>query len=201
MSVTTNPTLTDMQAAIKDALRLHWKLFVTQGVIMVILGILAIIWPGIATIAVDFYIGWLFLISGIVGLVAMFWSENAAAFFWTLITAALSLVVGILLLWKPGAGAASLTIVLIAFFIAEGLFQTVGSISYRNIIPHTWGWLLASGIADLLLAALLIAGWPNTVGWALGLIVGVNLITSGWAAVMMALAVKDDVKSLAHGTR
>jgi uncharacterized membrane protein HdeD (DUF308 family) len=198
---TTNPTLTDMQAAVKDALRLHWRLFMAQGVIMVILGILAIIWPGIATIAVDVYIGWLFLISGIVGLVAMFSSENAPAFFWTLITAALSLVVGVLLLWKPAQGVVSLTIVLIAFFIAEGLFQTVGSISYRNVIPNTWGWMLASGVADLLLAAVMIAGWPNTIGWALGLIVGVNLITSGWAAVMMGLAAKSDVKAAVQTAR
>lgn len=75
-----DPTLSDMQRAVRDPLRLHWRLFLTQGVIMVILGILAIAWPAIATLAVDVYIGWLFLISGIVGLVAMFSAEDVPAF-------------------------------------------------------------------------------------------------------------------------
>jgi uncharacterized membrane protein HdeD (DUF308 family) len=196
-----NPTLSDMQSAVRDALRVHWRLFLTQGVIMVILGILAVVWPGLATLAVDVYIGWLFLISGIVGLVAMFSAEDVPAFLWTLITAALSLIVGVLLLWKPAEGAVSLTLVLTAFFIAEGVFQIAGSISYRNVIPDSWGWMLASGVADLILAALIIMGWPNTVGWALGLIVGVNLITSGWAAIMRAVAGRGVVKTLASATR
>jgi uncharacterized membrane protein HdeD (DUF308 family) len=196
-----NPTLSDMQRAVRDALRVHWRLFLTQGVIMVILGILAVVWPGLATLAVDVYVGWLFLISGIVGLVAMFSAEDVPAFLWTLLTAALSLIVGVLLLWKPAEGAVSLTLVLTAFFIAEGVFQIAGSISYRNVIPDSWGWMLASGVADLILAALIIMGWPNTVGWALGLIVGVNLITSGWAAIMMAVAGRGVVKTLASATR
>ncbi len=196
-----NPTLSDMQSAVRDALRVHWRLFLTQGVIMVILGILAVVWPGLATLAVDVYVGWLFLISGIVGLVAMFSAEDVPAFLWTLLTAALSLIVGVLLLWKPAEGAVSLTLVLTAFFIAEGVFQIAGSISYRNIIPDSWGWMLASGVADLILAALIIMGWPNAVGWALGLIVGVNLITSGWAAIMMAVAGRGVVKTLASATR
>src|SRR5215831_18859979 len=67
-----NPTLSDMQSAVKETVRLHWQLFLAQGVIMLILGILAVIWPGISTIAVDVYVGWLFLFSGIVGLFTMF---------------------------------------------------------------------------------------------------------------------------------
>ena len=107
-----DPSLSDMQRAVRDALRVHWRLFLTQGVVMVILGILAIVWPVIATLAVDIYVGWLFLISGIVGLVAMFSAKDVPAFLWTLLTAALSLVVGVLLLWKPIEGAVSLTLVL-----------------------------------------------------------------------------------------
>jgi len=67
-----NPTLSDMQRAVKDTVHLHWQIFLTQGVIMAILGVLAVIWPQISTIAVDVYVGWLFLLSGIVGLASMF---------------------------------------------------------------------------------------------------------------------------------
>ena len=76
---------------------------------MVILGVLVVIWPGISTLAVDIYVGWLFLLSGIVGIVSMFLAQNVQAFLWSLLTAALSLFVGIVLLWHPVEGAVSLT--------------------------------------------------------------------------------------------
>jgi uncharacterized membrane protein HdeD (DUF308 family) len=196
-----NPTLSDMQLAVKDTVRLHWQLFLAQGVIMIILGVLAVIWPGISTLAVDIYVGWLFLLSGIVGIASMFLAQNVQAFLWSLLTAALSLFVGIVLLWHPVEGAISLTLVLIAFFIVEGIFQIVASLSYRDVFPGQWGWMLASGIVDLLLAALIIKGWPSTAAWALGLIVGINLITSGAAIVMVALAGKNLVQAVAKAAR
>src|SRR6478735_7061852 len=117
-----NPTLSDMQAAVKDTVRLHWQLFLAQGVIMLILGVLAVIWPQISTIAVDVYVGWLFLLRGIVGLVSMFLAQNVQAFLWSLLTAALSLFVGVLLRWHPTEGAVSLTLVLITLLIVEGVW-------------------------------------------------------------------------------
>ena len=183
-----NPRYTDMQRAITHALGAHWRLFLFQGAIMIILGALAFAAPAAATIAVDIYLGWLFLISGIVGLVAMFSAQDIPAFLWSLVTAALSVSVGVLLVWKPVEGALSLTIVLTAFFVVEGVFQIVTSIAYRDVMGGSWGWMLASGISDLALAALIILGWPMTAGWALGLLVGINLITSGWAIVTTALA-------------
>jgi uncharacterized membrane protein HdeD (DUF308 family) len=196
-----NLSISDMQLAVRDTVRHHWQLFLTQGVIMTILGVLAVIWPQISTVAVDVYVGWLFLLSGVVGLATMFLAQDVQAFLWLLLTAALSLFVGILLLWHPTEGAVSLTLVLIAFFIVEGIFQIAVSISYRDVFPDSWGWLLASGIVDLILAALIIQGWPSTATWALGLIVGVNLVTSGAAIIMVALAGRSVVKALASAVR
>ena len=194
-------TLSDMQRAVRDTLRANWQLLLIQGAIMFILGILAIARPGESTIAVDVYIGWLFLFSGFVGLAAMFFADDAPAFLWTLLTAALSLIVGVLLLWHPAEGAVSLTLVLTAFFIVEGVFQIAASISYRDVIPDSWGWMLASGIADLILAVLIIEGWPNTASWALGAVVGVNLMTSGMAIIMVALAGQTLIKTRANASR
>jgi uncharacterized membrane protein HdeD (DUF308 family) len=163
---------------------------------MVILGILAVAWPAVATLAVDIYIGWLFLICGTVGLVAMFSARDVPAFLWTLLTAALAMAVGVLLIWKPAEGAESLTIVLTAFFIAEGVFQIAGSFAYRDAMPGSWGWMLASGISDLILAGLLIMYWPVSAAWALGLLVGVNLITSGVAIVVTAIEARNLVQTL-----
>jgi len=186
--VTLEPGLSVMQRAIADALRKHWRLLMFEGVLMVILGILAIAAPVTATLAVDIFIGWLFLISGVMGLVALFSARDIAAFLWTLVTAALSVAAGIILVSKPAEGAASLTLVLTALFIAEGVFQIAGSFAYRDVLRSSWGWLLLSGIADLIMAGILIYAWPMSAAWALGLLAGVNLITSGWAIIMAAAA-------------
>jgi len=189
-------TLRDVERAISETVRTHWVLFLVQGVIMMVLGVLAIIWPQISTLAVDFYVGWMFLLSGLVGLVTMFLAPNVEAFLWSLLTAALSLFVGVLLLWHPVEGAVSLTLVLIAFFIVEGIVQIAAAIKHRDAFPDSWGWMVMSGIVDLVLAAVLISGWPGTASWALGLIVGVNLITSGLAITMVAIASRHVVRTV-----
>ena len=195
-----NAELSDFQNAVRTAMRDNWKWFVFQGIVMLVLGCLAVAEPVIASVAVDIFIGWLFLFSGILGLVAMFAARDASAFFWMLLTSALSLAVGILLIWKPEEGTVSLTMVLTAFFIAEGAFQIAASFSYRDIMPGSWGWLLASGISDLVLAGLIIYSWPASASWTLGLIVGINLITTGLAMVMSALEVRNVAKSLEQST-
>ena len=186
--VSLNPVRSIMQDAISDALRTHWRLLMFQGAIMVLLGILAFAAPVAATIAVDIFVGWLFLISGVVGLVAVFSAKDIPAFLWSLITAALLVTAGVLLIWRPVEGALTLTLLLTALFITEGAFQIVASIAYRHVAGGSWGWMLVSGLADLALVALIIFGWPMTAAWTLGILVAINLITSGWAIVMAALA-------------
>jgi Short repeat of unknown function (DUF308) len=118
-------------------------------------------------------------------------ARGVPGFLWTFVTALLSIVVGGLLLWKPIEGVLSLTIVLTAFFIVEGIFQAAAALVYRDGMPGSWGWLLVSGLADLALAAIIIMGWPGTAVWILGLLVGINLLTSGWAVVMVALGARE----------
>jgi uncharacterized membrane protein HdeD (DUF308 family) len=172
-----------------DTLRAHWHLYVFEGIVMIVLGVLAIVFPVFATLAVALYLGGLFLLCGILALIVMISTGRIPGFWWALVTAILAVVVGLALLLKPAAGIVSLTAVLTAFFIIEGVFQTVAALSHREVIPHSWGWLLASGIADLVLAAIIISGWPGTVDWTLGLLAGVSLLTSGLAIVMVAMTV------------
>ena len=157
-----NPSFTDMQRAIRDAFGAHWRLMMFQGVIIIVLGALAVAAPVIATITIDIFIGWLFLISGVLGLLALFSAHDIPAFLWGLITAALSVVLGVLLIWRPIEGAVSLSFVLAAFFVVEGIFQIATSLAYRELIPGTWGWMLASGVSDLVLVAVIFYGWPES---------------------------------------
>ena len=196
----TTSDLSDLHRGVRATLGARWGLLMFEGAALVILGALAIAEPFFATIAVEIYIGWLFLIAGFVGLVAMFHADDIAAFAWTFVTAALSLCVGVLLLYKPGAGAATLTLALTAFFAAEGVFQIVTSLAYRKALPDAWGWLLASGVCDLILVAIIVYGWPLSAAWTLGLLAGVNLLTSGWAILMIAFAARDAARSVTAAT-
>jgi uncharacterized membrane protein HdeD (DUF308 family) len=184
---TSNFTHNTATSALSDAIRTHWVLLLVQGIGMTALGAAAIVWPRISTMAVEFYAGWMFLFSGLFGLLTLFIAPNVSAFLWALLTAALSMLAGVLLLWHPIFGTISLTVVLIAFFIVEGVFQIAAAFRHRSALPRSWGWLAMSGIADLILAGLILKGWPITAFWALGLVVGVNLISSGLALVMVTV--------------
>ena len=77
-------SLTDMHRGIRHTLKKHWWVLVVLGLVLIVLGVLAIAYPFVATIAVDLYVGWLFLIAGVVGLIALFAAEDIAAFLWTM---------------------------------------------------------------------------------------------------------------------
>lgn len=179
---------TDSSRDIRSAFQESRWLLMAYGIILIILGGLAIAAPSISTVAVDIYIGWLFLIAGVVGVVAMFSARDVSAFLWSLLTAALAIIIGAMLIWNPTKGAVSLTALLTTFFIVEGIAQIIISFSYRDMLPEQWGWMLASGIADLVLAAVIISGWPASASWTLGVLAGVNLITSGIAIFIPAAA-------------
>lgn len=177
----------ELQRALTQSVREHWGLFLTEGIILVVLGLLAIIIPPIATIAVTIFLGWLFLISGIVGLVTTFWARHAPGFWWSLLSAVLAIAAGIVLLGWPIPGAVSLTLLLIAFFIIEGVLSILYAFEHKKELSGRWGWMLISGIIDLILAAIIWGGLPGTAAWALGLLVGINMLFGGSAMIAMAL--------------
>jgi uncharacterized membrane protein HdeD (DUF308 family) len=166
----------------------HWKLFLVEGILLVVLGLLAVAVPVLASLTVAIVFGWLFLISGIVGLFTTFAMRHAPGFWWSLLSAVLGIVVGGWLLVQPGLGLLSLTYLLIAFFIIEGVATIMFALEHRRALSGRWGWMLVSGIVDLFLAAVILAGPPGTVEWALGLIVGINMVFGGASMIGMALA-------------
>lgn len=184
------PTQAEIVEKTREAIRNHRTLFLIQGIIMIILGLVAVAIPQIATIGVELVVGWLFVIGGIVRLVATFQSRGAPGFWWSVLTAILAIVVGVILLANPIAGVLTLTMVLIAMFVIEGIFQIIAGFEYRRAEAGSWFWLILSGVVDLVLAVLIIAGWPGTAAWAIGLLVGINLLFAGIALTMTAIAAK-----------
>jgi uncharacterized membrane protein HdeD (DUF308 family) len=169
-------------------LRKHWVAYLIEGILLVLLGVAAIVLPNWATLTVTIFLGWLFLFSGIAGLVTTFWLRQAPGFWWSLLSAILSIVVGFLLIGWPISGAISLTLVLIAYFVLEGVFSIMFGLEHKRLLSGRWGWLVVNGVIDLVLAAIIIYGFPNTAVWVLGLLVGIDLIFGGMALAALALA-------------
>jgi len=181
------PNIGDVQRAVARSLHQHWVLFLVEGVVLLVLGATAIVIPPLATLAATLVLGWLFLVSGVVGLFTTFLMRHAPGFWWSLISAALGVLVGSLLLARPVSGAYSVTLVLIAFFIIEGVASIMFALEHKRELSGRWGWMLASGVIDLLLALMILAGLPGTAAWALGLLVGINMVFGGAALIAMAM--------------
>ena len=185
--MSTQPNIADIQRAMRQSLHEHWVFYLVEGVVLLVLGATAIVLPPLATLAVTIILGWLFLVSGVMGLFTSYWMRHAPGFWWALLSAVLGIVVGFMLLAMPLTGALSLTILLIAFFIIEGVATIMFSLDHKRELSGQWGWMLVSGIVDLVLAAIIFSGLPGTAAWALGLLVGVNMLFGGSALIAMAL--------------
>jgi uncharacterized membrane protein HdeD (DUF308 family) len=179
--------LDGLQSAVAGTLHAHWRLFLTEGITLFILGLLAIVVPPVATIAVEVLIGWLLLMSGIVGLIATLRMRSAPGFGWSLLSAILGIVAGIVLLRWPMSGAMSLTLILTVFLVLEGVISILYALEHKRELSGRWGAMLFSGLIDLSLAGIIFAGLPATAAWAIGLLIGINLVFGGSALIAMAL--------------
>jgi uncharacterized membrane protein HdeD (DUF308 family) len=184
---TSKADLERLQSTVTNSLNSHWRLFLIEGIVLFILGLLAIIVPPIATIAVEVLIGWLLLMSGIVGLIATLRMRGSPGFAWSLISAILGIVAGTVLLGWPLSGALTLTMILTVFLVLEGVISILYALEHRRGLSGRWGIMLFSGVIDLFLAGVIFAGLPSTAAWAIGLLVGVNLVFGGSAIIAMAL--------------
>jgi uncharacterized membrane protein HdeD (DUF308 family) len=164
----------------------HWGVFLAEGIILCVLGLGAIIVPPLAGLATTVFLGWLFLVAGFVGLYFSFQARTAPGFGWSLLSAAAAVFAGALLLWHPFEGLATLTFVLVAYFIVDGFAIIFLAIAHRRELTGKWQWMLVNGIIDLILAGIIISGFPGTLVWALGLLVGIDLLFGGWALIAIA---------------
>jgi uncharacterized membrane protein HdeD (DUF308 family) len=186
-STMTRSDIDRLQGAVARTLHDHWVLFVVEGVVLLILGVLAIIAPVIATLFFAIFLGWMFLISGVVGLITTFMMRQLPGFWWSLLSALIAVGAGVILIGWPVSGAVSLTLVLIVFFVVEGVASVMYALEHRRELSGRWGFMLVSGIIDLILAAIILSGLPETALWVLGLLVGINMVFGGTALIAMGL--------------
>jgi uncharacterized membrane protein HdeD (DUF308 family) len=192
MAINQTTDVERVAAAVSATIHKHWVLFLVEGIGLTLLGALAILLPAVASLAATVFFGWILLLSGAMGLIATIRARHAPGFAWSLLSALIGLVAGGLLLAQPVQGILSLTVVLIAFLVAEGVVSIFYATEHRKSLSAGWGWMLASGLLDLVLAVILLAGLPGTAVWALGVLLGVNLIFGGTALISMALQARNE---------
>jgi uncharacterized membrane protein HdeD (DUF308 family) len=184
------PDLDKLQSEMNAAVKARWKVFLFEGIVLALLGLAAMIVPPLASLAVTIFLGWMFLISGVAGLFVTYWSRQMPGFWWSLFSAALAVLAGGILLARPMQGILTLTIIVGAYFLAEGVVTIMYALEHRRELSERWSWLLISGVMDLLIAFIIVAGLPDSARWAIGLLVGINLMLGGASMVGMALAAR-----------
>jgi uncharacterized membrane protein HdeD (DUF308 family) len=190
MNATDSLNAGQARAALAKSVRDHWVLFLIEGIVLVFLGVFAIFVPLVASLAATVFFGSILLVAGLTGLIATIAARHSPGFSWSLISAVLGIVTGALLLAAPVRGAISLTVVLIAFLFIEGVASIMFAVQHRQRDSGSWGWMLISGIIDIVLGAMLFAGLPGTALWALGLLIGINMVFGGWSLIAMSLSAR-----------
>lgn len=180
--LTPNPSVT----------RRRWGWLLALGLLLIAIGAMASATAVFTTIVTMVFFGWLLLFTGISQIISAFRHRNPDNFWLHLLSAILDATVGLLLIIRPGAGAAAFTLVLAAYFFVGGIFRGAAATSLK--LPGR-GWAILSALVDIILASLLVAGWPESGLWVIGLFVGINFIIQGAVWVAFALAARRTVRA------
>lgn len=171
-----------------DELKQSWAWFLTLGIILIILGLGALTYAGLATlVSIDIF-GWVMLLGGVLTTLHAFLRRRWGGFSIDLISGILSLVVGLMILFHPVQAAVALTFLIAMFLMIGGTFRIITALSVRH--GH-WVWLLLNGVVTLALGVMIWKQWPLSGEWVIGLFVGIDMVFYGWSLVMLGLAAKN----------
>jgi uncharacterized membrane protein HdeD (DUF308 family) len=188
-----------MREAMRETVNEHSLLYLVQGGLLFLAGILALIYPVASSYAVVVLLGWLLIVSGFVQGISLWDARNVPNFWLQLVSMLLSVMVGVLLIRHRSEGLLVLTLLMLVYFMIEGISKIIFSLTIRPF-PN-WGWVLASGIVGILLALYLWSNLPVTAIWLLGVLLGIQLICEGAALGYLAWKVRDDAYTAAHSAR
>jgi uncharacterized membrane protein HdeD (DUF308 family) len=171
-----------------DVVRQASTVSILWGVLLVVCGAVAVGLPFLAAVAVNALVGWLIIVAGVVHLVLAFRAHGAGSMIWKLLVGIAYVCFGGYVISHPLLGVVSLTLLLASLFVIEGILDFVLFAKMRPM--HGASWVLLDGIVSLLLGVLIYMQWPSSSAWAIGTLVGISMIFSGVARVMMSLAVR-----------
>ena len=182
-----------MDPQVRAGLERSWKLLMAVGVLAILLGCFAILVPAVAAVGTAIFIGWILLIAGAFLVAAAFSAHSVGSVVLRLVWAALTVIVGVWLIVEPHNGTLTLTLVLGIYFLFMGLTRVTVAFLARG--QQNAGWVGLSGVCSLLIGILVLAKFPSSADWAIGLLVGIDLIFAGWTLTSVALVGKDLARS------
>ena len=177
-----------MREAMRETVKRHSLWYLVQSALMILGGILALFYPILSSFAVVLFLGWVLIISGVVQGISLIGAQHVPHFWLQLVSVVLSVIVGLLFLRHPGEGLLTLALLLIVFFMVEGMSKIIFALTIRPF-PN-WGWVLVSGVIGILLSFYLWASLPVTAIWLLGVLLGIQLICEGVALGYLAWQVR-----------
>jgi uncharacterized membrane protein HdeD (DUF308 family) len=189
MSVPLEAAAELLSAAMRDAVRKYSLWYLVQGILLVVAGVLAIAFSAISSEAVVTALGWLLIASGLVQAISLIGAAKVPHFWLQLVSVVLAVLVGLLVLRDPAQALLTISLLLIVYFMIEGISKVVFALTLRPF-PN-WGWLLASGAVGILLSLILWANLPVTALWLVGLLVGIEFISVGAALAWLAWRVRN----------
>lgn len=185
----TRPSGVELSLTVQERiLSSSWWKFTLFGALLSILGVIVLGTPLIGTVAVKTLLAAAFLVAGVLQVVHAFSSKAWNCFFWNLLSGVLYLGCGAAFFAFPVLGAVTLTLVLASLFLVEGIIEVFMAMQSRPL--QGWGWLFFSGLVGIALSLLIFAGLPGSAVWAIGLMVGINLLASGFSMTMIGLALR-----------
>ncbi|MEX0744577.1 MAG: HdeD family acid-resistance protein [Phycisphaeraceae bacterium] len=191
MAIPLDAAAAAMREAMRETVKKYSLWYLLQGVLMIVAGILALVYPLVASVAMVFLLGWILIISGVLQGIGLIGARDVPHYWLSLISAVLAIVIGLLLLRQPDSGLLLMTVLLIVYFMVEGISKVIFALTIRPF-PN-WGWVLASGIVGIVLAVYLWANMPVSSEWVLGVLLGILLISEGVALAYLAWKVRDSL--------
>ena len=174
-------------AAAVEELRRGSNWFLVEGIVLLVIGMFALAYDVLATLASVVFFGWLLIIGGLMAAVHGFWRKAWAGFFLDLISGILYLAVGTMIVANPGASALALTLVIALFLVFGGLFRIAAALAVRP--PHL-AWVVVNGVTSLFLGVLIWSQWPLSGLWVIGFFIAIEMIMNGWSLIMLGLMAK-----------
>ncbi|MDI1478178.1 DUF308 domain-containing protein [Polyangium sp. y55x31] len=171
---------------VEDVVRKNRAWFFGLGVAFMVLGVILLLMPVIASVATAFVLGWVMVIAGIFQGFHAVRNHGWRGAGWSLVGSVLLVIAGALVAAFPLTGTLTLTLTLAAFFAANGVVKLIRAVQNRRI--PAWGWLFFDGLISLALGVLIAVGWPSTAAWALGMLVGIDLLLGGTSMILIGLS-------------
>ncbi len=188
MAVTVNEASAVLRAAVRDTIRKRSLLFLIQGGVMMLAGLIALVFPAFMSMGLLSLLGWLLILSGIVQIISLIGATQVPYFWLQLVTVALEMLVGYLLVSNPAAGLVAVTFLMLVLFLVGGIARVVFALMIRPM--QDWIWVMASGLVAIVCALVLFGSLPQAASWLLGFLLGIQLLAAGGAQALVAWRVR-----------